>query len=313
MASPVQQKEYCRNSDRVRRVIEKMRQEKYPNGTGFTKSHIIEGGKTFFLLICMSKMMAFALIKALYISIDTSFKHVHGKWQEFEMETWDSRGMKSIVGARAFTTSQSAKAHFILFTPITGLPVQFRHIHGYGFNIWIADAHKGQALGAGMYCQKVCKDLFRNDPTESNKILKDLMPYDHLKRFYRLCTVHFKRNIYDLQKQESVSGDILDAMLSLSSTSKINMNLVQNTIKNGGPKAKDVHRFNISVTRQVRSQQVIASRSPKKSPQKKDKIPANISEITCNSFVHRSITKKIRPSPYPPPEFRSSMFNPFSG
>ncbi|KAF8986259.1 hypothetical protein BDQ17DRAFT_1335646 [Cyathus striatus] len=144
---------------------------------------------------------------------------VHGKWQEFEMETWDSRGMKSI----------------------TGLPVQFRHIHGYGFNIWIADAHKGQALGAGMYCQKVCKDLFQSYPTESTKILKDLTPYDHLKQFYHLYTVHFKHNIYNLQKQESVSGDILNAMLSLSSMSKIDINLIKNTINGGGPKAKVYH------------------------------------------------------------------------
>jgi hypothetical protein len=45
-------------------------------------------------------------------------------------------------------------AHLILFTRIfdiaqadTGLPVQFYHIHGKGFRTWIADAHKGQALG----------------------------------------------------------------------------------------------------------------------------------------------------------------------
>jgi len=60
----------------------------------------------------------------------------------------------TVVGLRAFTTSQSAEAQFILFTRIfdiatadTHRPVHFHHIHGSGFPIWIADAHKGQALG----------------------------------------------------------------------------------------------------------------------------------------------------------------------
>lgn len=60
-----------------------------------------------------------------------------------------------MVGARAFTTSQSAKAHLILFQRIfeiaaadTGLSVSFNHIHGCGFETVIADSHKGQGLGA---------------------------------------------------------------------------------------------------------------------------------------------------------------------
>jgi hypothetical protein len=60
----------------------------------------------------------------------------------------------AIVVARAFITSQSAAAHEILFTRIfaivaedTGQPIHFRHIHGDGFEIFMADGHKGQALG----------------------------------------------------------------------------------------------------------------------------------------------------------------------
>lgn len=60
----------------------------------------------------------------------------------------------AIVGSRALTTSQSAKAHFILLRRIfeiasddTNLSPRFLHIHGTGFEAWIADAHKGQALG----------------------------------------------------------------------------------------------------------------------------------------------------------------------
>ena len=51
-------------------------------------------------------------------------------------------------------TSQSANAHLELFKLIfsiaesdTGLPVRFRHIHGDGYETFVADSHKGQALG----------------------------------------------------------------------------------------------------------------------------------------------------------------------
>ncbi|KAF8994773.1 hypothetical protein BDQ17DRAFT_1251365, partial [Cyathus striatus] len=249
------------NLDHVRRLIGKLRHQYFPNGTGFdgavylteihsslpeheqyvrcAESHYIEGNKLFHLVICMSKAMAFALIHALYISIDTSFKRVHGKWQEFEMETWDTNGMKSIVGARAFTTSQSVRAHFILFkrifdfaTKITGLPVQFQHIHGTGYYIWIADAHKGQALGVGLYCEMLCQDLKINCPVEPARRMKDLTPYDHLRRFYRLCTVHFKRHINYLRSYETT--EVIDAMYSLASTTMHDITPICDIIRNSG-------------------------------------------------------------------------------
>lgn len=110
-------------------------------------------------------------MQAQFLSIDTSFKRIHHKWQEFEIESWDVNYMRckdtlsvlictaftpnlAVVGVRAFTTSQSAEAHVILFQRIfdfatedTKIPVRFNHIHGSGFLLWIADAHMGQALG----------------------------------------------------------------------------------------------------------------------------------------------------------------------
>ena len=60
----------------------------------------------------------------------------------------------AIVVCRAFITSQLATAHFELLKRIfdvatkdTGLPVRFRHIHGNGYEIFVADEHKGQSLG----------------------------------------------------------------------------------------------------------------------------------------------------------------------
>ncbi|KAJ7769144.1 hypothetical protein DFH07DRAFT_769047 [Mycena maculata] len=97
------------------------------------EKHTLEDGTIFYLVI--------------------SFKRLSGRWQEFEMETWELDRMKSVIGTRAFTTSQSAAAHLILFTRIfeivfedTGVSCRFRHIHGEGFELWITDAHKGQAL-----------------------------------------------------------------------------------------------------------------------------------------------------------------------
>jgi len=61
---------------------------------------------------------------------------------------------EAIVVARAFTTSQSADAHQILFRRIfsiaekdTGQSFRFRHIHGEGLDTVTADGHRGQALG----------------------------------------------------------------------------------------------------------------------------------------------------------------------
>ena len=132
---------------------------------------MLDDGTPFYLIICMYPSMAKHLMASKFLSIDTSFKRIHDKWQEFEIEAWDDVNMRcmesiiilygllisvliAVVSVRAFTTSQSAQAHYILFTRIfhfaaldTGLLPKFAHIHGEGFHLFIADAHKGQAQG----------------------------------------------------------------------------------------------------------------------------------------------------------------------
>ena len=133
------------------------------------ETHPLGRGSVFKLIICMTTRMSQQLMQAKRISIDTSFKRARG-WQEFEIESWDVRCQRckhyncvvfltlmclpAIVGARAFTTSQTAQAHLVLFQRIfdiakadTGLDVHFRHIHGDGIETVIADSHKGQGLG----------------------------------------------------------------------------------------------------------------------------------------------------------------------
>ncbi|KAF7333761.1 hypothetical protein MVEN_02332800 [Mycena venus] len=235
------------NLDHVRRYIDELRHVLFPEGTGFegaqllaaqhqklpegeqyvrcAEKHTLEDGTIFYLVI--------------------SFKRLSGKWQEFEMETWELDRMKSVIGTRAFTASQSAEAHLILFTRIfeiafedTGVSCRFRHIHGEGFELWITDAHKGQALGVGQFCQKLCAEL--GDvycPLEPTRLLRTLDPYDHLRRCLRFCTTHNKHNIHKLKPY--TTQKVRNAILSLSS-SQVHPDLdgAFRIVENGGRRAK---------------------------------------------------------------------------
>ncbi|KAH7903935.1 hypothetical protein BJ138DRAFT_1019827 [Hygrophoropsis aurantiaca] len=254
------------NLDHVRRLINTLRNERFPNGTGFdgaillakeheklpleqryvrcAETHSISTttSEEFKLVICMSNSMSKHLQLSKRLSIDTSFKRLHG-WQEFEIETWDLDHSRSVVGARAFTTSQSAEAHFILFRRIfeiveqdTGVPATFYHIHGTGFESVVADGHKGQGLGLGLYCQYLCRTINLPCMYEPSRQLSELDPYDHLRRFYRLCVTHFKRNILALKGQ--VSEDAYIAMLSLATSEPHpNIDLTLEIIRRGSKKA----------------------------------------------------------------------------
>ncbi|KJA15069.1 hypothetical protein HYPSUDRAFT_59028 [Hypholoma sublateritium FD-334 SS-4] len=247
------------NTDHVRRLIDDLRLKIFPSGTGFEgaqflveqqqlsppdEHHLMDDGSTFHFIICMSRTMSKFLMETEYVTIDTSFKRVHHKWQEFEIESWDRETMRSVVAVRAFTTSQTAQAHLILLSRIfqiattdTGIPVQFRHIHGMGFSVWVADAHKGQALGLGMFCVALCADIDKFCPYEPSRLLNSLDPYDHLRRFFRLCLVHFDRNIRQLRSH--ISKEVNDAMHSLASSDvHPDLNSALSIIDQGGKKAQ---------------------------------------------------------------------------
>ncbi|KAJ7848967.1 hypothetical protein B0H14DRAFT_2582749 [Mycena olivaceomarginata] len=164
------------NLDHVRRYIDELRHDLFPEGTGFegaqllaaqhrklpegeqyvrcAEKHTLEDGTIFYLVICMLRSMSALLVHSKKLSLDTAFKRLSGKWQEFEMETWELDRMKSVIGTRAFTTSQSAEAHLILLLEflrsrlkILEFPAASVTSMGKGFELWITDAHKGQALG----------------------------------------------------------------------------------------------------------------------------------------------------------------------
>ncbi|KAG1869710.1 hypothetical protein C8R48DRAFT_597246 [Suillus tomentosus] len=253
------------NLDHVHRLMYKFHHDKYPMGTSFqgakllvdkenelphhacyvwcAETHTLPGGVDFHLIVCMSPLMSHHLLLACRVSIDTSFKHLHG-WQEFEIEAWDNNHMRSLTGARAFINLQSAQAHLVLFCRIfsitsedTGTPVSFKHIHGSGYESVVADAHMGQGLGLGMFCSELSKNIKTPCIYEPHHKLCDLTPYNHLRRFYRLCIVHFKRNLWPLQSQ--VSKEVYNAMLSLSSSdAHPNFQRMLSVIRGGSQKAE---------------------------------------------------------------------------
>ena len=145
--------------------------------------------------------------------------------------------------------------HAIVKEDTGGPGIHFAYIHGEGVETWIADSHKGQALGSlslyiclyhllnsmlglGMFCQWLCRDLqhsvyLRNG---SQRWLCTLDAYDHLKHFFRLCLVHFKRNVNELRHR--ISPETRVAMLNLPSVDKDeDLEQIFSIIRAGGEKA----------------------------------------------------------------------------
>lgn len=92
-------------------------------------------------------------------------------------------------------------------------------------------------VGLGMFCSELSKNIKTPCIYEPHRKLCDLTPYDHLRRFYRLCVVHFKRNLRPLQSQ--VSKEVYNAMLSLSSSdAHPNFQRTLSVIRGGGRKAE---------------------------------------------------------------------------
>lgn len=87
-----------------------------------------------------------------------------------------------------------------------------------------------------MYCAQLSRSITTPCPYESQRRLCDLGPYDHLRRFYRLCVAHFKRNVHGLHTH--VSDKVYAAMLSLA-TSEPHPDIEKtlDIIRDGGPKA----------------------------------------------------------------------------
>ncbi|KAF8578686.1 hypothetical protein K439DRAFT_1621146 [Ramaria rubella] len=217
------------NMDHTARLIDLMRAEYFPNGSGLkgakelcqqhkllppseqyvraVETVTLPGLDPFTIIICMLPSMSGFLMTTKRPTIDTSFKRADG-FEEFEIEAWFPDDMRSIVCARVFVTSGSAPAHLAMFKLVfkiaeddTGVAVKFKHIHGSGYEVMVADAHKGQALEFGPQVQ-----------------------------------VRMRRGIHKLGNH--ITDEVRTAMHSLSSSSPVpDLEEIKNLIRHGGSKS----------------------------------------------------------------------------
>ncbi|GBC33794.1 hypothetical protein GLOIN_2v1672652 [Rhizophagus irregularis DAOM 181602=DAOM 197198] len=154
-----------------------------------------------YIVVCATKQQLKAIPELTYFEIDMAFKRIHGVTNEWEVSAYVSRIQKTLTFARIFTNIETADAYQNLFEDLfnciekdTGEIFNFYHIHGRGLGCIIADQHKGQALGLGRYL---------------NSKYPNLTPVEHLQHIYKLCQVHYERNI---DKNKQISSEIRSAM-----------------------------------------------------------------------------------------------------
>ncbi|KAG2354980.1 hypothetical protein BDR07DRAFT_1493811 [Suillus spraguei] len=148
--------------------------------------------------------------------IDTSFKRVHG-WQEFEFESWDTTHTKFKFNSTRLLFANDCDHLLQLLSVLEHsrhlnqhkhtlsssneylrLPVQTQVVL-FSFNTYVEKGFKRSLLTD----IKVKVSACRYDATA---LLRDLDPYEHLRRFYRLCLAHSKRNIRGLRGQIPKDG-----------------------------------------------------------------------------------------------------------
>ncbi|CAG8712359.1 2756_t:CDS:2, partial [Dentiscutata heterogama] len=137
--------------------------------------------------------------QTLYAEIDMAFKRIHGTTNEWEICAYINRYQKTLVFARVFTNVQSANAYQHLFEDLftivkndTQIPFKFQHIHGSGLGCLIADEHQG--LGQYLHSK-----------------YNYLSCEEHLQHIYKLCQIHFNRNI----RNKAISNEIKTLMYSI--------------------------------------------------------------------------------------------------
>ncbi|KAI0038238.1 hypothetical protein FA95DRAFT_1505941, partial [Auriscalpium vulgare] len=181
-------------------------------------------GDSLRIIVCMEPEQSSRLLNAQYLQSDIAFRRVPD-FYEFELGGWDRMNKTALVYCRVFLTSQSAAAHFHLFQKLeeivqgdTNRHLLWRHVHSTslhnptGILHWAADQHGGQAKGLGLHLCAVARAVEdRPDFHEPERLLSELTEYDHLQRFYRLCSVHVYRNI----KTCAVSDLVKQRMRSL--------------------------------------------------------------------------------------------------
>ncbi|KAJ3906921.1 hypothetical protein F5879DRAFT_897100 [Lentinula edodes] len=172
------------------------------------------------IAICMTSEASHRFVKAQYLQSDIGFKRIVG-FYEFEVASVDKYSNTSVTFCRVYLNSQTANAHRLVLAEInkilmedTGRGLRWRHLHGLDIDDydglilnWVVDQHRGQAKGIGLYLHDLAQGLApKTDFHQPLRLIQDLSPYDHLRRFLTLCTTHFYRNVRKCKVSEEVKS-----------------------------------------------------------------------------------------------------------
>ncbi|KZP03202.1 hypothetical protein FIBSPDRAFT_905199 [Athelia psychrophila] len=171
------------------------------------------GRKVVRLIICMTPSSSGRLAQARYLQSDIAFKHIAG-FLEFEIGGLDESANLAVSYCRVYLNRQNAAAHALVFAKVEEIVLEDT---GQSLNSpddlsgilqWAGDQHGGQAKGLGLHLQSLAARMppGRLNLHELNRTLVSLTPYDHLRRLFRLCIVHFYRNINSATVTDSVKN-----------------------------------------------------------------------------------------------------------
>ncbi|KAF7378229.1 hypothetical protein MSAN_00247800 [Mycena sanguinolenta] len=161
------------------------------------------------IIVCMTPEASRRLLASgRYLQSDIGFRRIIG-FKEFEVAGMERDANTSIIYCRIYLNRMTAQAHQRVFEEIeaivfedTGKRLQWHHLHATDLEdgldcmilSWTADQHRGQAKGLGLHLQKLASAMPpKPDLYESERLLQDLSPYEHLHRNFRVCTVHYFR------------------------------------------------------------------------------------------------------------------------
>ncbi|KAF8835119.1 hypothetical protein BDN67DRAFT_1042907 [Paxillus ammoniavirescens] len=158
------------------------------------------------VVICMLPQNSHRLQAARYLQSDIAFKRVAG-FQEFELGGNDPKS--NLTAAHQFIFR--ALEQIVEFD--TGSKLTWQHLHATNLNDlmgilqWMGDQHGGQAKGLGLHLQWLAQQIPDHfDLHQPDCLLSTLDEYDHLRRVFRLCSVHIYRNIKTAHVKESVKN-----------------------------------------------------------------------------------------------------------
>ncbi|KAJ6467409.1 hypothetical protein C8R45DRAFT_938748 [Mycena sanguinolenta] len=155
------------------------------------------------IIVCMTPEASRRLLASgRYLQSDIGFRRIIG-FKEFEVASMDRDANTSIIYCRIYLNRMTAQAHQRVFEEIegivledTGKRLQWHHLHATSLEdgldsmilSWTADQHRGQAKGLGLHLQKLASCMPpKRDMYETERLLQDLSPYEHLHRNFRLC------------------------------------------------------------------------------------------------------------------------------